>query len=513
MKIPTVEQIRFCDSYTIENEPVLSIDLMERAAKSCVDKIKELFSPDTPIAVFCGMGNNGGDGLAIARQLLDSEYLCNAFFVQYGENCSADCKENLERLQHKYPTNIQIIKHIKDSPTLSEYKVVVDALFGSGLNKVIDSELITQIIRKINTSSAFVFAVDMPSGLFADMHTPANSTVVEADFTLSFQFPKLSLLFPENYNYVGEWAIADIGLHPDSIRQIKSNNNLITNDLVRQLLHHRGKFAHKGHFGHGLLIAGSKGMMGAAVLAAKACLRSGIGLLTVHIPALGYSIMQTSVNEAICSTDTEENCFSGVEFKSLFQYNAVAIGSGLGKNKASAEGLKRLIADFGGSIVFDADAINLLSENKTWLEFIPPNCIFTPHLKEFERLTRPAENSFERLKIQTEFSARHQCTVVLKGAHTSVSSPQGDVYFNTTGNSGMATAGSGDVLTGIILSLLAQGYTANQAAILGVYLHGKAADIALQQQSTESLIASDIIDNLGKAFKHDYLFKKVLEMK
>jgi len=499
MKIPTVEQIRFCDSYTIEHEPIASIDLMERAAKTCVNKIKELFSKENSVAVFCGMGNNGGDGLAITRLLLDAEYRCNALLVQHGENYSADCKKNLERLQEKYPNTICIIKEIDDIPNEWKYDVIVDALFGSGLNKTIDSELLTQIITKINETSAFVFAVDMPSGLFADVHTPEKSVIVEADFTHSFQFPKLSFLFPDTYKYVGEWNIADIGLHLDGIQQIQTRNNLINAVLVQKLLRPREKYAHKGNFGHGLLIAGSKGMMGAAVLAAKASLRSGIGLLTVHVPVVGYSIMQTSVNEAMCVCDAEENYFSGVAFGTLNKYNAIAIGSGLGKDKRSGEGLKKLIADFGGSIIFDADAVNLLSENKTWLEFIPPNCIFTPHLKEFERLTCPAAHSFERMEIQKEFSIRHRCTVVLKGAHTCISSPQGDVYFNTTGNPGMATAGSGDVLTGIILGLLAQKYTSTQAAILGVYLHGKAADIALQQQSTESLIASDIVDNLGRA--------------
>jgi NAD(P)H-hydrate epimerase len=340
----------------------------------------------------------------------------------------------------------------------------------------------------------------MPSGLFAEEPTPENAVAVEANFTHSFQFVKLSFLFPETYKYVGKWAIADIGLHPDGIQQIQTHNYLIDTAFIEKMLHTRNKYAHKGNFGHGLLIAGSKGMMGAAVLAAKSCLRSGIGLLTVHVPSIGYSIMQTSVNEAMCVCDKEENYFSGVDFQSLAKYNAIAIGSGLGKDKHSAEGLKKLIADFGGSIIFDADAINLLSENKTWLEFIPKNCIFTPHIKEFERLTRPAENSFERMKIQKEFSVRHHCVVALKGAHTCVSTPQGDCYFNTTGNPGMATAGSGDVLTGIILGLLAQGYTANQAAVIGVYLHGKAADIALKHHSYESLIASDIVDNLGKAF-------------
>lgn len=502
MKIPSIEQIRTCDAYTIEHEPVSSVDLMERAAKACASHIKEMFSKEISIAVICGMGNNGGDGLAITRLLLDEDYNCRAILIKHSDSFSNDCQENLSRLQNNYPDKIQIIQNGDETPSLQEYDVVVDALLGSGLNKPIEqSSLLAKIIKTINDSPAFVFAVDMPSGLFAEKPMDAGSAVVEADFTLSFQFPKLCFFFSENYQYVGEWSIADIGLHPECIRQMECRNNTIDDSFIKTILHSRGKFSHKGNLGHGLLIAGSKGMMGAAVLSSKSCLRSGIGLLTTHIPQIGYSILQTAIPEAMIECDENENHFSGIEFKTLDKYNAIGIGPGLGKDKHTAEGLKKLIGDFGGPIVFDADAINILAETKIWLEFIPPNCIFTPHIKEFERLSHPTSNSFERMELQKEFSKRHNCTIVLKGAHTCISSPQGICYFNTNGNPGMATAGSGDVLTGIILSLLAQGYSSTQAAVIGVYLHGKAADLALQQQSYESLIASDIIENLGKTFQ------------
>jgi NAD(P)H-hydrate epimerase len=328
-----------------------------------------------------------------------------------------------------------------------------------------------------------------------------SAIVTEADFTLSFQFPKLSFLFPESYFYVGEWDVADIGLHEAGIQEIETDNHLIDEGIVKSILRPRSKFAHKGDFGHGLLVAGSKGMMGAAVLAAKACLRSGIGRLTVHSPAGGSAILQATTPEAMCTCDAEEDHFSGVEFKSLPRYNAIAIGPGLGNHLHTKEGLMKLIGDFGGRLIFDADAINILAENKTWLEFLPPNCIFTPHPKEFERLTQPSHNSFERMEIQRAFSVKHRCIVVLKGAHTCISSPDGKCYFNASGNPGMATGGSGDVLTGMILGLVAQGYTSLEASLVGVYLHGKAGDIALDHQSQESLLPTDIIENVGQAFR------------
>ena len=502
MKIPTIEQIQACDAYTIKHEPISSIGLMERAANVCIHRIKSMFPQEISIAVICGMGNNGGDGLAITRLLSDEGYHCHAFIIKHNNSFSNDCEENFKQLQNNYSNRIQIIHNEDEIPPFGQYDVIVDALLGSGLNKPIGkSGLLEKVIKAINDCPAFIFAVDIPSGLFAEKAMDPNAVIVKADYTLSFQFPKLCFFFPENYQYIGEWDIADIGVHPECIKEIGGKNNMIDNTFIKSMLHSREKFSHKGNFGHGFLIAGSKGMMGAAVLASKACLRAGIGLLTTHIPKVGYSILQTAVPEAMIECDDNENHFSGIEFRALGKYNAIATGSGLGKDKQSAEGLKKLIGDFGGPIVFDADAINILAENKTWLEFIPQNCIFTPHIKEFERLTHPVSNSFERMELQKEFSKRYNCIIALKGAHTCISSPQGNCYFNTSGNPGMATAGTGDVLTGIILSLLAQGYSSIQAAVIGVYLHGIAADIALQQQSYESLIASDIVENLGKAFQ------------
>jgi NAD(P)H-hydrate epimerase len=378
--------------------------------------------------------------------------------------------------------------------------VIIDDLLGIGLSKPIDNPLLKAVIKNINQSQSFVFAIDTPSGLLSEQAMDEQYTAVEADFTLSFQFPKLSFFFAENYRYVGEWAVADIGLDSQYINNMQTNYYCIEHQFIKPLIRQREKFAHKGNFGHGLLIAGSNGMMGAAVLAAKSALRTGIGLLTVNVPKIGYTILQTTVNEALCRCDANEHYFTGIDFSSLIKYNAVAVGCGLGTHPETAQGLKKLIGDFGGSLLFDADAINILAENKTWLEFLPPNCIFTPHIKEFERLTKKAGNSYERLELQRQFSMRYRCVVVLKGAHTSISTPQGEVYFNTSGNAGMAKGGSGDVLTGMLLSLAAQGYTAVQSALIGVYLHGAAADLALEKQSCESLLPSDVIENIGRCF-------------
>lgn len=494
MKIPAIEQIRHCDQYTIEHG-ISSLDLMEQAAGTCSQHLTDLFSQEETFEIYCGMGNNGGDGLVVARHLLSNEYRVKVIVLKHKDNFSDDCLTNYRLLKEKFPQNITIIENEQQLPAV-ESTVVVDAILGSGLNHEIDHPLITAAIKNINKSNAFVFSIDVPSGFFADRPTPEKAIAVEADYTHSLAFPKLGFMFPENYRYVGEWDSFPIGLHPQCIADLKTDNFCITNALVSDWKIVRKKFDHKNCFGHGLLIAGSKSMMGAAVLAAKSALRSGIGLLTVHVPQIGYSIMQTTVNEAICDADDNENVFTDMAFKHLSKFNAIAIGPGLGTDRQTAQGLKKLIADFGGSFVFDADAINILADNKTWLEFIPPKCIFTPHIKEFERLTKKVSNSFERMKLQKEFSFKHNAIVVLKGAHTCVSLPNGQCFFNMNGHPCLATAGSGDVLTGIILSLLCQGMKAEQAAIMGVYMHAQAANHAMLHQSEASLIATDIIENL-----------------
>ena len=496
IKVPTIEQIRLCEAHTIAHKPISSIELMEIAATACVNRIKQQFSPTASIRIFCGMGNNGGDGLAMARLLHESGFNCTTYIVKHKEAYSPECLHQLNLLKER-TIEVKEIEQEEDIPLCDSDTVLIDALLGTGLSKPIDNQLLKSVIKNINQSKSFIFAIDTPSGLLSEQAMDKQYTAVEADFTLSFQFPKLSFFFAENYPYVGEWTIADIGLESQSIDAIQTNNYCIEHSFIQSLIRPREKFAHKGNFGHGLLIAGSLGMMGAAVLASKAALRTGVGLLTVNVPKMGVSILQTSVNEAICRSDTNDNHFTGIDFEVLSKYNAIAIGCGLGTHPETAQGLKKLIGDFGGNMIFDADAINILAENKTWLEFLPPNCIFTPHIKEFERLTHKANNGYERLELQRQFSKRHACVVVLKGAHTSISTPQGEIFFNTTGNPGMAKGGTGDVLTGMLLALVAKGYPAVQAAMIGVYLHGAAADQALNKQSYESLLPSDIIENIG----------------
>ena len=500
IRIPTVEQIRACEAYTMVHKPISSIELMEIAAAACVKHIKRNLPFDASIAVFCGMGNNGGDGLAITRLLRKDGYKCVPYIVKHREAYSEECSHQVNLLNEQN-IEINIIEDKKDIPSSLPYTVVIDALLGIGLTQAIEQPLLQSVIRHINHSNAFVFAIDTPSGLLSEQAMDSKDVVVEADTTLTFQYAKLSFFLAENSRYVGNWKIMDIKLDYRYINRVKINNNLMSPDIVKSYIIPREKFAHKGNFGHGLLIAGSFGMMGAAVLAAKAALRTGIGLLTVNVPKMGYNIMQTSVPEALCRCDENEEHFTNIPFSSLDKYNAVAIGCGIGTHPDTAQGLKKLIGDYGGTLIIDADAINIFAENKTWLEFLPPNSIFTPHHKEFERLVGKASDGYERLKLQREFSMRHHCVVVLKGAYTSISTQQGELYFNPSGNPGMAKGGCGDVLTGMILSLAAQGYSSFKAAVVGAYLHGLSADKAMYRHSHESLLPSDIIDNIGQGFK------------
>ena len=339
----------------------------------------------------------------------------------------------------------------------------------------------------------------MPSGLFAGENSANDpENIVKADYTLSFQFPKLSFLFAENYCYTGEWHLLPIGLHPTCIQDITTPYYYIENKEVRPLLKKRVKFDHKGNFGHALLLAGSKGKMGAAVLSAKAALRTGAGLITCHLPGDGRNVIHAAVSEAMVSSDENNEIISSLPDLTL--YNSIGIGPGIGTAEATENILKKILSDFVKPVVIDADAINILGKNKNYLDLIPAGSILTPHPKEFERIAGVTDNTYDRLLAQISFSEEYNCIIVLKGAYTSVSLPDGKVYFNSTGNPGMATAGSGDVLTGMILSLLAQGYSPENASIAGVFIHGLAGDIAAEKSCHESLIASDIIDNISNAF-------------
>jgi len=499
VKILSTTQIREADAFTIKNEPIASLLLMERAAIACVQWILPMLVKDQQIRIFCGPGNNGGDGLVIARLLSAAGFNIKVYHTGSHANHTEDFLTNFDELKNQGLAGIEEISDSSSLPVIEPEDLVIDALFGSGLARPV-SGIFGSIISCINNSGAITIAIDVPSGLFCDSYSdPRAGKIVQAAFTLCFQQPRLAFFFPENEDFVGEWEVLDIGLHPEFLEAVITNNNLLQENDIWPMLKARPRFAHKGTYGHGLLIAGSYGKMGAAVLASKAGLRSGAGLITAHIPAKGYQVLQTALAEAMVSIDESETHFS--RLPELSAYNAIAVGPGIGMHPQTASTLKLLIQQTEIPLILDADALNILGENITWLPFLPKGSILTPHLKEFERLTYKVSDSFERNKLQTEFSVRFGVYVILKGAFTCISFPDGRCFFNPTGNPGMATGGSGDVLSGILLGLMAQGYTAAETCLLGTYLHGLAGDIAASYYGFESLIAGDIIDSLPEAFQ------------
>jgi len=497
IKILPVSMVREADLYTIQHEPVKSVDLMERAAGQCFRWIKEKLSGNNAVFyIYCGPGNNGGDGLALARMLhLDSNRVFVAIPRDHGRYSDDFCV-NLDRLHEAGIRPVTLEDSLQWE--IGQGDFIIDALFGSGLSKPVTG-IVEEVIARINQMQAVVIAIDMPSGLYADRPVDKGAAVVKADYTLCFQFPKQSLLFMENELYAGNWEILPIGLHQDYIQQAECNSFLLTAEEIRKIRKPRRKFSHKGTYGHALLIAGSHGKMGAAVLSSRACMRSGVGLLTSHVPGCGYQIMQTAVPEAMISMDPDHNECSRIPV--LAPYSAVGIGPGLGTSKEATNTVRLILQEARVPMVLDADALNILSEQRTWQAFIPSGSILTPHPGEFERLVGKWNHGFELMELLRDFAFRLRVYIVLKGAHTIVCSPGGNCFFNTTGNPGMATGGSGDVLTGIILGLLAQHYSPIDACILGVYLHGKAGDLAASKHSQEAMTAGDIIEAMGKAFQ------------
>ena len=495
-KIFSAEQMRAADTYTIRHEPITSIGLMERAAGACCKWILENLTGQNNISIICGTGNNGGDGLAVAR-MLNGKRNISVIILKISENPSADFCKNYERL--KKCTEVQIMELEKNSPPEipQDTDLLIDAVFGTGLSRAPES-WVKDIIETMNASPATKLAIDVPSGLFCDRSSKGN-TVFHADTTLSFELPKLAFLLPENGKHVGNFHILPIGLHRNYINETHTPFYYIDKIDGNDILPCRAKFSHKGSFGHVLIIAGSYGKTGAAMLASKACLRTGAGLVTNHLPQKCVDCMQASFPEAMVSIDGNSHCFSSLP-QDLDKYTVAAIGPGLGTSAETQNALRKFLSIWGKAAVLDADALNCISLNDNILSVIPENSILTPHPKEFERLAGTWGNDFERLEKQCRFSKLHNVIVVLKGAHTSISVPRRngevDVFFNSTGNPGMATAGSGDVLTGIIAGLLAQGVSPEKAAILGVYLHGEAGDNAMKDKGY-SLIASDIIENLA----------------
>ena len=495
MKILSASQIRQADAHTIEHEPIPSIDLMERASLAFVNWFMNQFDEGQPINIICGKGNNGGDGLAIARLLSDKGYDVFLVVLDFLGDASADFSINEKRLELHPTIEIRRVTDLDEMPIPDEDAIVVDAILGSGLTRPLEGDL-ERVVDLINESASLIVAVDIPTGVFAD--EPTEGTSIHADYTFSFELPKFSFMFAENYERVGDFSYASIGLDQTFIDEADTYSHYITTELVCSFKKSRSKFAHKGVFGHVLLIAGSYGKMGAAILATRACLRSGAGLATVHIPTCGYDVMQTAVPEAMVSLDEDEHIFTRVY--DIHRYSVLALGCGLSTKNKTRNALCYVLKNIDKPTVLDADALNILAQSRDWWEFIPKNSILTPHPKEFERLFGRTYNGFERNELQRQKAMELGVYIILKGANTCIATPEGKCYFNSTGNPGMGTAGSGDVLTGILAGLLGQHYTPLETCLLGVYLHGLAGDIAARDWSQEGLMAGDIADYLGRAY-------------
>ena len=496
MKFFYTAQVKELDAYTIEHEPIASIDLMERAARALTAAVLERYS-GSGFAVFAGSGNNGGDGLAMARMLAAEGHSVAVWMINPKGKLSPDCAVNLERLKNTTVSVVEV-KDVFSMPVLDKDTVIIDALFGSGLNRHVSGSIFADVINGINASGCRVVAVDMPSGLLGENNHPLEGVVVSATDTLTLHFPKLSLLLPENAPFVGNISFLDIGLSQEWIDREPSPLHFIDKKEIKALLRPRARHAHKGDFGRALLVAGSRGMAGASVLASRAALRSGVGLLTVHVPACNNPIVQVAVPEAMTSIDSNNSCFSDKIDSS--KYNAIAVGPGLGQCKESEEALYNIIKSSSAPLVLDADALNILSRNKEWLSLLPKGSVFTPHPGEAERLFGKFADRYATICAVRGFARKYNIVILLKGAYTTVVAPDGNIYFNSTGNPGMATGGSGDVLTGIILALLAQGYEGVDAARMAAYIHGLAGDLAVAELGETALVAGDIVNYLPKAW-------------
>ena len=499
MKIFPSSSIKKLDAYTIEHEPIASIDLMERAAQALTKAITNRWNPETPVTIFAGPGNNGGDALAVARMMAEKGYKIEVYLFNTKGELSPDCQTNKELVEMMEEVTFHEISTQFVPPTLTSEHLVIDGLFGSGLNKPLNGGF-AAVVKYINASKAQVVAIDVPSGLMCEDNTyNIRQNMIRADVTLSIQLPKLSFLFPENEDIVGEWQLLDIQLKKDFIDTAQSPYYITEEEEIRSLIKPRKRFAHKGTFGHALLIAGSYGMAGASILSARACLRSGVGLLTVHVPIHNHDLLQTTVPEAIVQTDIHDHYFA--EPVDTDRYQAIAIGPGLGQEEDTALTMMEQIQGCPVPLVLDADAINIFGTHRNWLSRMPKRCILTPHLKELERLIGKCMDTYERLTKTKELAAYLQSYIIIKGSWSTVVTPEGNCYFNPTGNPGMATAGSGDVLTGILAALLAQGYTQEDACRLGVYVHGLAGDIAAEEKGEIGTTSSDLIDALPAAWK------------
>ena len=501
MKIFTGKQIHEWDSYTMEHEPIRPIDLMERAAEALTDAIVRRWDKAWAFVVLAGPGNNGGDALAVARMLTTRGYSVHTYLFNTTGRISDECQRNKKRLlDTKHMKKFIEVTLNFEPPQLDETTVVIDGLFGSGLNKPLTGGF-ASLVKYVNNAPSQIVSIDMPSGLMAEDNTEnIRQNIIRANLTLTLEQKKLAMYLADNEPYLGEIEVLDINLSQEFVRRTPASYHLIEEKEIRNLLRPRPNFAHKGMMGNALIFAGCYGMAGAATLATRACLRSGVGKVTIHTPLCNNDILQISVPEAVIQHDHDDTHFS--DAVNTDDFDAVAIGPGIGQNEDTAIALMTQIRRTQCPMVLDADALNIISGHRAWINQLPRELVMTPHPAELDRLSgNTANGSYDRLQRAHELSERLGAYIILKGHYSALCTPDGDILFNPTGNAGMATAGSGDVLTGIITALLARGYTRRSACLLGMYLHGLAGDLAAQDLGMESLTASDIIACLPKAFK------------
>ena len=497
MKIFNKEKLKEADEFTIKEQNINSDELMERAAIQLFGWLKTQLKENRPkINLFCGIGNNGGDGLALARLLLNDGYEVEVYIVNFSDKRSDDFLLNLNRLkEHQFWP--EFINENSDLPELNQGEIVIDAIFGIGLNRPAEG-WIKELIQYINQSKSYVIAVDVPSGLYLDKAPEDPEAIIKAETTITFQLPKLVFFLPETAEFAGRVEIADIGLDRNFIAKTASEALLIQQHDAQRLYKPRGKFSHKGTFGHCLVAGGSYGKMGSVLLATKAALRVGAGKVSALIPKCGYDILQLGIPEAMVITAENEKFLENTTID--FTPESICFGIGAGKEEATKHYLEQLMKERSAPLLIDADGINILAENQELLKHLPEKSILTPHPGELKRLLGEWEDDFDKLEKAKAFSLKYKVILVIKGAYT-ITIADKNLYINSTGNPGMATAGSGDTLSGIISGLVAQGYDATIAAVFGVYLHGKAGDLAAEKLGFEAVIADDLIQHLGEAYK------------
>ncbi len=497
MKLFTTEEIRAIDRRTIEQEGVPSLELIERVAEGVADEISSRWRSNKPTMVFAGPGNNGADALGAARLLFERGFRPEVFLFNIGgDKLSTDCAASRDRMLAEVP---DIIFHeVKDRfsmPKITTNHLVIDGLFGSGLREELQGGF-KSLVQYINDENATVVSIDLPSGMFGDWNPQiVNRNTIHATLTLAIQFPRISFFIPDNAELIGEWKIIDIGLSEKAIATSPANFCLVEQRDVHRRLRHRKEFASKADFGSGILYAGSYGMMGAAIL--RGALRAGVGKLTVNSPKCGYQIMQSSVPEALFRHNRGE--INIIDIHPERDFSAIAVGPGIGTNELTVKAVEDFLASINQPVILDADALNCIAIKPSILNTIPVLSILTPHAGEFDRLFGPQPSAEARLRKAIEMAKYYNILIILKGRYTAIVRPDGKVYFNSSGCPAMATAGSGDVLTGVLLSMLAQGYPAELASLIAVYVHGLAGEMAAAEQGEYGVTAGDIASYIGKA--------------